>query len=58
MIHTDQLHSLSKIYREEALQGARVRHLAHETKAQRRPRSEEQGIWSRLGELAAAVRLS
>jgi hypothetical protein len=59
MIHPYQLHSLSKIYHEEALQEARVRHLEHRAKAHRRPRSEEQGLWSRLGEQAAtALRLS
>jgi hypothetical protein len=59
MIHPYQLHSLSKLYREEALQQARVRHLGHRAEAHRGPRSEEQGLWSRLGKLAtAAVRLS
>jgi hypothetical protein len=59
MIHPYQLHSLAKLYHEEALQEARVRHLEHRTKAHRRPRSEEQGLWSRLGKLAtAALRLS
>ena len=59
MMHPYQLHSLSKIYREEALQEAQRRHLEHRAKAHRRPRSEEQGLWSRLGKLAAAaLRLS
>jgi hypothetical protein len=58
MIHPYQLHSLSKIYREEALQEAQRRHLAHRTEAHRRPRSEQQGLWSRLGKQAAALRLS
>jgi hypothetical protein len=44
MIHPYQLHSLAKLYHEEALQEARVRHLEHRTKAHRRPRSEEQGL--------------
>ena len=52
------LHSWSKLYREEALQEARVRHLTHWAKAHRRPRSEKQGLWFRLGKLAAAVRLT
>jgi hypothetical protein len=60
MIHPYQLHLLSKLYHEEALQVARVRHIGHRAKAPRRPRSEEeQGLWSWLGKLAAAtVRLS
>jgi hypothetical protein len=60
MIHPYQLHSLSKLYHEEALHRARVRRTGHRAKAPRRPRSEEeQGLWSRLGKLAAAtVRLS
>jgi hypothetical protein len=60
MIHPHQLHSLGKLYHEDALQEARVRHLTHRAKAPRRPRSEEeQGLWSLLGKLAAAtVRLS
>jgi hypothetical protein len=57
--HPDQLHSLAKLYHEEVLQEARVRHLEHRAKAHRRPRSEEQGLSSRLGKLAAtAFRLS
>jgi hypothetical protein len=39
MIHPHQLHSLGKLYHEEALQEARVRRLTHRTKAHRRPRS-------------------
>ena len=59
MIHPYQLHSLSKLYHEEALQVARVRHIGHRAKAPRRPRSEEQGLRSRLGKLAGiTVRLS
>jgi hypothetical protein len=46
-------------YREEALQEARVRHLTHQARAHRRPRSEEQRRWSScLGKLAAAVESS
>ena len=49
------LYSLSKHYREEALQEAQRRQLAHRAKAHRRPRSEEQpGPKPRLGKLAAA----
>jgi hypothetical protein len=57
--HPDQLYSLVKIYHQEALHQAQGRHLAHQAKADRRPRSvEQQGLWSRLGKLAtAAVRL-
>ncbi len=55
MIHPHQLHSLGKLYHEEALQVARVRHIGHRAKAHRRPRSEEQRLWSRLGKLAAAT---
>jgi hypothetical protein len=55
MIHPHQLHSLGKLYHEDALQEARVRHLAHRTKAHRRPRSEDQVRWSLLGKLAAAA---
>jgi hypothetical protein len=58
MMHPYQLHSLSKVYREEALQEAQRRHLEHRAKAHRRVRSEEQGLWSRLGKLATAVRVS
>jgi hypothetical protein len=41
MIHPYQVHSLSKLYREVALQEARVGHLEHRAKAHRRSRSEE-----------------
>jgi hypothetical protein len=58
MIHPCQLHSLGKLYHEEALKEARVRHLEHRAKAQRRPRSEEQGRLLWLGKLAAVVRFS
>jgi hypothetical protein len=58
MMDPHHLNSLSKLYHEEALKEARVRHLAHRAKAQRRPRSEEQGLWFRLGKLAAAARLT
>jgi hypothetical protein len=58
MNNSYDLHSWSKQYREERLAQARVRHLEHQAKAHRRPRSEEQGLWSRLGEQAAALRLS
>jgi hypothetical protein len=59
MIHPDQLQKLGKLYHEEALQAAQRRHLGHLAKAHRSPRSEEQGLWSRLGKLAAAaLRLS
>jgi hypothetical protein len=50
------IHSHSKLYREEALQEARRRHLVERVKGPRRPRSEEeQGLWSRLGKQAAAT---
>ena len=53
------IQSWSTQYRQERLAEARVRHLEHRAKAHRRPRSEEQGLWSRLGEqAAAALRLS
>jgi hypothetical protein len=59
MMHPYQLRSLGKLYHEEALKEARVRQLEQRAKAHRRPREEEQGLWSRLGKLAtAAVRLS
>jgi hypothetical protein len=58
MIHPYQLNTLAKLYHEEALQETRVRHLENRAKANRRPRSEEQGRWLWLGKLAAAVRLS
>jgi hypothetical protein len=59
MIHPYHAYPLGKLYHEEALQKARVRHLGHRAKAHRRPRSQEQGLWSRLGKrTAAAVRLS
>ena len=53
------LHSWSKLYHEELLQEAQRRHLTHGAKALRRPRSEEQqGRWSWLDKLAAAVGFS
>jgi hypothetical protein len=58
MIHPYQLHSLAKIYHEEALREARVRDLEHRAKAHRRPRSEELARRRWLGKLAAAVGLS
>jgi hypothetical protein len=58
MIHPHQLHSLGRIYHEEALREARVRHLEHRAKAHRRPRSEDQLRWPWLSKLAAAVGLS
>ena len=59
MIHPHQLYPLGKLYQEKALREAQRRHLTHLAKAHRRPRSEEQGLWSRLGEqAAAALRLS
>ena len=57
MIHPYQHHSLSKIYHEQALKEAQVRHLASRAKASRGPRSEQQGLWSRLSKQVAAVRL-
>ena len=56
MIHPYQLHSLGKLYHEDALQAAQRRHLEHRAKAHRRPHSEEHGRWFSLGKLAAAVR--
>ena len=38
MIHPYQLHSLGKLYHEEALREARVRHLVERTRASRNPR--------------------
>ena len=59
MNNSYDLHSWSKEYRQERLAEARVLHLEHRATAHRRPRSEEQGLWSRLGEqAAAALRLS
>jgi hypothetical protein len=58
MMHPYQLHSLGKLYHEEALKEARVRHLEYQAKAHRSPRSEEQGLRSWLGKLAAAAGLS
>ena len=58
MMHPYQLHSLGKLYHEEALQEAQRRHLAHRANAQRRPRSKDQGLWSRLGKLATAAAVS
>ena len=62
MIHPYQLHSLGKLFHEEALQQARVRHLGLRAKAYRRLRPEEQEVrWSLsswVGKLVAAVRLS
>jgi hypothetical protein len=58
MIHPRQLHSLGKLYHEEALQVARVRYLEHRAKAHRRARSEEQVRRPWISKLAAAVGLS
>jgi hypothetical protein len=58
MIHPHQLHSLGKLYHEDAVQEARVYRLEHQAKAHRRLRSEGQGRWFWLGKLAAAFRLS
>jgi len=58
MTDLHQLHSLGRIYHEEALQEARVRYLEHRAKAHRRPRSEEQVRRPWLSKLAAAVGLS
>jgi hypothetical protein len=57
MMHPYQLHSSGKLYHEEALKEARVRHLRHRAKSHRRPRSEERGRWSFswLGKLVAAA---
>jgi hypothetical protein len=58
MIHPYQLHSLGKLYHEDALMKARVRHLTHRAKEHRRPRLEEQERWSFsswVGKLAVAV---
>ena len=44
MIHPYQIHSLGKLYHEEALKEARVRHMEQRAKAHRRTRSEEQGL--------------
>jgi hypothetical protein len=56
MFHPYQLHSLVKLYHEEALQEeARVRNLGHRAKAHRSPCSEQQGRWFLLGKLAAVV---
>jgi hypothetical protein len=58
MIHPYHAYPLAKLRHEEALKEARVRHLKHRAKAYSKPHSEEQGLWSRLGKLAAAVGLS
>jgi hypothetical protein len=58
MIHPHQRHLLGKLYHEEALKEARVRHLEHRAKAHRGPRSEEKGLWPWLGKLAVALGLS
>jgi hypothetical protein len=38
MIHPYQLHSLTKLYHEEALQEARRRHIVERARARRQPR--------------------
>jgi hypothetical protein len=58
MMYPYQLHSLGKLYHEEALKEARVCHLGNRAKAHRRSRSEEQVRSPWLSKLAAAVRLS
>ena len=58
MFHPYQLHSLGKLYHEEALKAAQRRHFEHRANAHRRPRSEEQGRWPWLSKLTAAVSLS
>ena len=57
-MHPDQLYELGRLYQQEALQEARMRRLGHMAKGHRRLRSEEQGLWSLLGKLATALRLS
>ena len=52
MIHPYQLHLLSKLYHEEVLHGARVRHIGHRAKA---PRSRAGG---RAGALVLARQLA
>jgi hypothetical protein len=53
MMHPYHLHSLGKLYHEEALKEARVRNLGHRSKAHTRPRSEERRPW--LSKLASAI---
>ena len=48
MIHPYQLHSLSKLYHEEALRAARKRDLVEQANGNRRPRS-------RLGRVGFAL---
>ena len=52
------VHSWSKLYHEELLQEAQRLHLAHRAKAHSKPHSQEQGRWSWLGKLVAAIRPS
>jgi hypothetical protein len=53
------LHSWSKLYHEELLQGTQKRHLAHHARTHCRPRrsEEQEGRWSSswLGKLATAA---
>ena len=55
MMHPHQLHSLGKLYHEEAIKEARVRNLKQPAIAHRRPRSEGQGHRTWLSKLAAAA---
>jgi hypothetical protein len=53
MIHPYQLHSLAKLYHEEALQEARKRHLVERARASRDPRgSKRSGLSSWRSALA------
>jgi hypothetical protein len=53
MIHPYQLHSLAKLYHEEALQEARKRHLVERARASQDPRgSRRSGLCSWRGALA------
>jgi hypothetical protein len=49
MIHPHQLHSLGKLYHEEALQEARVRNLTHRAKTHHRPRTRLRHVGFALG---------
>ena len=49
MIHPYQLHLLSKLYHEEALHGARVRHIGHRASAPQAALGGRAGALSWLG---------
>jgi hypothetical protein len=57
MIHPHQLHSLGKLYHEEALQEARKRHLVERARASRDPRGPKRSGLCGLSSWRSALAL-